>query len=210
MFAFDRDVFFKDLPLRTGLAPKPASKDGLTFLLDAFETDAGFTQIRDLAYMLATVRWETGHTFQPVKEKRASKDKNPRLWKIQNRYWSSGFFGRGYVQITWEKNYQKAGERLAGTALTLASGDLTLEADTLVNQPELVLQPPIAYAIASRGMREGWFTGKKLSDFIQDGKPPDYINARKIINGLDQAQTIATYASAFELVLRAAERKSGA
>ncbi len=83
MFAFDRDVFFKDLPLRTGLAPKPAAKDGLTFLLDAFETDAGFTQIRDLAYVLATVRWETGQTFQPVKEKRASKDKNPRLWKIQ-------------------------------------------------------------------------------------------------------------------------------
>jgi putative chitinase len=114
-----------------------------------------------LAYVLATVRWETGQTFQPVKEKRASKDKNPRLWKIQNRYWSSGFFGRGYVQITWEKNYQKAGERLAGTAFTLASGDLTVEADTLVNQPELVLQPPIAYAIAARGMREGWFTGKE-------------------------------------------------
>ncbi len=210
MFAFDRDVFFKDLQLRTGLGAKPPAKEGLTLLLDAFETDAGFTQIRDLAYVLATVRWETGQTFQPVKEKRASKDKNPRLWKIQNRYWSSGFFGRGYVQITWEKNYQKAGERLAGTAFTLDSGDLTLGADTLVNQPELVLQPPIAYAIAARGMREGWFTGKKLSDFIQDGEPPDYINARKIINGLDQAQTIATYASAFELVLRAAERKSGA
>jgi hypothetical protein len=131
MLAFDRDVFFKDLPLRTGLAPKPAAKDGLNFLLDAFEADAGFTQIRDLAYVLATVRWETGQTFQPVKEKRASKDKNPRLWKLQNRYWSSGFFGRGYVQITWEKNYQKAGERLAGTAFTLVSGDLTLEVDTL-------------------------------------------------------------------------------
>jgi hypothetical protein len=62
----------------------PAAKDGLTLVLDAFETDAGFTQIRDLAYVLATVRWETGQTFQPVKEKRASKAKNPRLWKIQN------------------------------------------------------------------------------------------------------------------------------
>jgi putative chitinase len=85
-----------------------------------------------------------------------------------------------------------------------ASDTLILQADTLVKQPELVLEPPIAYAIAARGMREGWFTGKKLSDFIQDGKPPDYINTRRIINGLDQAQTIATYASGFELVLRAA------
>ena len=203
MFAFDRDIFFKDFELRTGLTPKPPVKAGLTVLLDDVENDEGFTQIRDVAYVLATIRWETGQAFQPVKEKRASRDKNPRLWEIQNRYWTSGFFGRGYVQITWENNYQKAGERLAGTAFTLASGKLTLQADTLVKQPELVLEPSIAYAIAARGMREGWFTGKKLSDFIQDGKPPDYFNARKIINGLDQAQTLAAYANGFELVLRA-------
>ncbi len=204
MLAFDRDIFFRDLQQRTGLAPKPAAKDGLNLLLDDFDGDAGFTQIRDLAYVLATIRWETGQTFRPVKERRASQDKNPRLWEIQNHYWSSGFFGRGYVQITWENNYQKAGERLAGTAFTLASDKLTLQPDTLVKQPDLVLEPSIAYAIAARGMREGWFTGKKLSDFIQDGKPPDYVNARKIINGLDQAQTLVTYATGFELVLRAA------
>ncbi len=95
MLAFDRDIFFRDLQQRMGLAPKPAAKDGLNLLLDDFDGDAGFTQIRDLAYVLATIRWETGQTFQPVKEKRASRDKNPRLWEIQNHYWSSGFFGRG-------------------------------------------------------------------------------------------------------------------
>ena len=204
MLSFDRKVFFRDLPLRTGLTPKPAAKDGLGLLLDDFEGDAGFTQIRDVAYVLATIRWETGEGFQPVKEKRASREKNPRLWEIQNRYWSSGFFGRGYVQITWEDNYRRASERLAGTSFTVSSGALTMQDDTLVNQPDLVLHPAIAYAITARGMREGWFSGKKLSDFIQDGKPPHYVNARKIINGLDHAQTIAGYASAFELVLRAA------
>jgi len=203
MLSFDRKVFFRDLPTRTGLATNPSAKEGLSLLLDDFEGDSGFTQIRDLAYVLATIRWETGQTFQPVKEKRASHDKNPRLWEIQNRYWSSGFFGRGYVQITWEDNYQKASERLAGTNFTVSSGALTMQGDTLVQQPDLVLEPAIAYAIAARGMSEGWFTGKKLSDFIQGGKPPDYVNARKIINGLDQAQTIAGYATAFELVLRA-------
>jgi len=181
MFAFDRDIFFKDFELRTGLTPKPPVKAGLTVLLDDVENDEGFTQIRDVAYVLATIRWETGQAFQPVKEKRASRDKNP-----------------------WQNNYQTAGEHLAGTSFKLASGSLALKADTLVKQPELVLEPPIAYAIAARGMREGWFTGKKLSDFIRDGKPPDYVNARKIINGLDQAQAVAAYASAFELVLRAA------
>jgi hypothetical protein len=150
MPAVDRDIFFRDLQQRTGLAPKPAAKDGLNLLLDDFDGDAGFTQIRDLAYVLATIRWETGQTFQPVKEKRASPGKNPRLWEIQNHYWSSGFFGRGYVQITRENNYQKAGERLAGTAFTLASGKLTLQPDTLVKQPELLLEPSIAYATQAR------------------------------------------------------------
>src|SRR6266852_1266122 len=99
MPAFDRDIFFMDLQQRTGLAPKPAAKDGLNLLLDDFDGDAGFTQIRDLAYVLATIRWETGQTFQPVKEKRASRDKNPRLWEIQNHYWSSGFLAAGTSRL---------------------------------------------------------------------------------------------------------------
>jgi hypothetical protein len=42
-----------------------------------------------------------------------------------------------------------------------------------------------------------------LSDFIKDGQPPDYKNARKIINGLDRANEFAGFASNFELILRA-------
>lgn len=210
MFTFDRTIFFGDLKARTGLVPRGAAKSGLSFLLDQFQADPGFTQIRDLAYVLATIRWETAQTFQPVKEKRASRDKNPRLWEIQNRYWSSGYFGRGYVQITWENNYKRASERLTGTTFAMNSGPVTVKAETLVDKPDLVLKPEVSYAIASRGMREGWFTGKKLSDFIRDGEPPDYLNARKIINGLDQAERIAGYASGFELVLRAATADSDA
>jgi putative chitinase len=204
VFTFDRDIFFRDLRGRTGLVPKPPAKTGLQFLLNEFERDPGFTQIRDLAYVLATIRWETAETFEPVKEKRARRDTKPKLWERQNRYWGSGFCGRGYVQITWRKNYRKAGERLAGTVFVLASKPLTVQVETLVNQPDLVLEPLIAYAIAARGMREGWFTDKKLSDFIRNGQPPDYLNARKTINGLDQAERIAEYANVFELVLRAA------
>jgi hypothetical protein len=53
------------------------------------------------------------------------------------------------------------------------------------------------------GMEEGWFTGKKLSDYINGGKA-DYYGARGIINGKDRAAEIATYAKAFEAALRAA------
>ena len=210
MFAFDRAVFFSDLGARTGLVPKGAAKSGLSFLLDQFEADPLFTQIRDLAYVLATIRWETAHTFQPVKEKRASRDKNPRLLEIQNRYWPTGYFGRGYVQITWENNYKKASERLAGTTFALHSRSVTVQAKTLLDKPDLVLKPAVSYAIAARGMREGWFTRKKLADFIRGEEPPDYLNARKIINGLDQAERIAEYANGFELVLRAAKADSDA
>jgi len=60
MLTFDRDIFFRDFQARTGLVPKPSAKADLQFLLDEFEGDPGFTQIRDLAYVLATTRWEDG------------------------------------------------------------------------------------------------------------------------------------------------------
>ncbi|MGA7878804.1 MAG: hypothetical protein WCA08_24305 [Desulfoferrobacter sp.] len=52
-------------------------------------------------------------------------------------------------------------------------------------------------------MRGGWFTGKKLGDYIKDGAPPDYINVRRVINGTDRAEEIALIANQFELLLRA-------
>ena len=44
------------------------------------------------------------------------------------------------------------------------------------------------------------FTGRKLSDFL----PGDYVGARKVINGTDKAQLIASYAEIFERALQAA------
>jgi hypothetical protein len=205
MLTFERDTFFGDLQGRTGIVLEPAARAGLGFLLGQLEADPDFTQFRDAAYVLATIRWETGQTYTPVKEKRARRDRNPQLWKVQNRYWPSGFYGRGYVQITWEKNYRAAGDRLTGTVFTTDAGPMTVRSETFVDDPDLVLEPHIAYSIAARGMREGWFTGKKLSDFVRDGEAPDYVNARQVINRLDQADRIAGYANEFELVLRAAE-----
>src|SRR5216683_2503202 len=94
--------------------------------------------------------------------------------------------------------------RLSGMTFQLPSRSVTMQADTLVNEPDLALEPPIAYQIAARGMREGWFTGHKLRDYIPAGQPPDYFNARKIINGLDHSKAIARYARAFEKFLREA------
>jgi hypothetical protein len=54
----------------------------------------------------------------------------------------------------------------------------------------------------SYGMRNGSFTGKKLSDYIS-GTTADYVNARRIINGTDRAELIAGYATRLEPMLNA-------
>lgn len=54
-------------------------------------------------------------------------------------------------------------------------------------------------------MREGWFTGKRLGLYIVEAQPPDYVNARRVVNGTDHAQEIATMAAEFELLWRASQ-----
>ena len=51
----------------------------------------------------------------------------------------------------------------------------------------------------SRGMTEGWFTGLKLENYFPTHNPKwgDWVNARRIINGLDCAARIALYAQHF-------------
>ena len=203
MIDLDEQRFLTDLPSRTGLRLTPEREKAVRFVLGRLRRDPDFTMIRELAYVLATIRWETAHSFLPLKEKRASRARNPRVWELQSRYWNTGFYGRGYVQITWEKNYRNAGRKLAGTTIELAP-PLAIAADTFVQTPDHVMQPDVAYAICARGMREGWFTGKRLGHYIREGEPPDYQNARRIVNGTDHARDIADLATQFELVLRAA------
>ncbi|MGQ5525173.1 hypothetical protein ACUHMQ_18190 [Chitinimonas sp. PSY-7] len=203
---FKRHVLLTDWTARTGLSLAPARHTAISALFDLIEADPGFTQVREIAYFLATVRWESGHTFSPVQEKRFNSQRRPREWDCQNAYWKTGFYGRGLVQITWEANYKKAGQKLAGMQCTLADGSAcTLAADSLIKQPDLGLELSVAYAIGARGMREGWFTGKKLSDYIKPSLPPDYAGARRIINGIDHKDDIAAMAAQFELLLRAAQ-----
>ena len=51
-------------------------------------------------------------SWVPVHELHASQTRQPELWAIQEKYWPSGFYGRGLVQTTWEENYQKLGQAL--------------------------------------------------------------------------------------------------
>lgn len=136
-----------------------------------------------LAYVLATAYHETAHTMQPVKE--AYWVKNAEEWRRKNlRYYP--WYGRGFVQLTWEKNYIYAGEQLGM--------DLTTD-------PDSVMDPNVSAEILVRGSRDGWFTGKKLSDYITLQKS-DFKNARRIINAMDKADLIAGYAKDYDAALK--------
>ncbi len=179
----DRKVFYdrvRGKPFRGALSAAQVS--GLGALLDAWTG----SDDRQLAYLLATAYHETDATMQPIAE--YGKGKGRPYGAVDAT--GKAPYGRGYVQLTWDYNYQKADTKLG------LGGRLARNYD-------LALQPDIAARIIVRGMLEGWFTGRKLADYIGTGKA-DYLNARRIINGTDKAGLIAGYAASFEDALKAA------
>lgn len=177
--------------------------DEINFIVDAMDKDKSISYPQG-AYILATTWWETANTMLPIAEYGKGRNKTYGTWyrnsKNQLYSFKNGsknttylqadfpylYYGRGYVQLTWFDNYQKASEKLAHNFL---------------DSPEDVMKKDYAIQILLTGMKEGWFTGKKLSDYIYQSKK-EYENARRIINGSDKANLIAGYATIFEKALR--------
>lgn len=173
---------------------KDTTAPGFRALLTMLQVDDEITDPRWAAYMLATARWECAQKWEPIEEfgkGRGHKYGEPVSVQVNGQTYSNVYYGRGYVQLTWEGNY-------ATMSHALGLGDL------LVTNPEHLLERPIAYKVMSFGMRHGSFTGASLRRFISDSNC-DYVNARKIINGLDQADIIAGYAREFEQLLSDAQ-----
>lgn len=189
--------------------------EGIEALLDA---SAAFkvNDPRHIAYILATPVIETGGTFQPIVEnlnysEQGLRNTFPKYFsaadakayarqpqKIANRAYgnrmgngpeTSGdgwrYRGRGYCQITGRNNYSKFSDLLG---------------IDLVANPDLALTDEVAGKIITIGMRDGIFTGKRLGDYFTSNGS-DWVNARRIINGLDRANDIAGYAKKFHAAL---------
>jgi len=190
----NRDAFFATVRANPfGGALTRGQVDGLNALLDAFGKITPPLDLRWQAYMLGTTFHETARTMQPIEE--IGKGRG-RAYGHPAGPWHQVYDGRGDVQLTWQQNYVHATQRLR--ALGMIGSDVDL-----ARNPDLALRPEIAAAIMIHGMQEGWFTGRKLSDYFGD-RVTDWIGARRIINGLDCTAKIAGYARAFLAALSAA------
>jgi len=198
MFTFNDEAFLDGYKKRFG-PMKTELADSIKFLLAKMEIDQRFTinptDRYQLAYCLATFKWETAHTLQPIDEYGSTEYFNRRYGpdtptgkRLGNVEPGDGakFHGRGYVQLTGRSNYEKTGAFFH---------------QDLLGNPSKAKEPSLAYEIAVEGMRQGWFTGKKLSQFFKAGQPPDFEGARVIINGHDKAQTIADIARRMDELL---------
>lgn len=163
--------------------------------LDAEVLGPEDVSLRMKAYVLATVKHEVGDTWLPIIERGGiayfSRYESGSLGAmLGNTTSGDGYIyrGRGYCQVTGRNNYKKFGKLLS----------IRLE-----ENPDLALQPDIALRILVVGMKDGLFTGKKLSNYITKSTT-DYVNARRIINGdvAKNGQKIADYALKIETIIK--------
>lgn len=175
--------------------------DGLNIILDTVNSEEfNIQDVRHVAYILATSFWETGRTMQAVKEKTDKtgdayffkmydiNGSRPQVAKrLGNLQSGDGikFAGRGQVQLTGRTNYTKMSQYL------------NLD---LINKPDLLLDSKVSARVLVYGILNGSFTGVGIKKYITTTKV-DYVNARRIINGIDKAQEIASIAKSFERAL---------
>lgn len=204
--SLNRQTFFnavRSQPFGGSLTASQVS--GIGALLDACPSSFS---VDWLAYCLATAFHETARTMLPIKEYGGAayyfkmydpKGSRPSVAAaLGNTQLGDGalYAGRGFVQLTGRSNYRRATSRLQDKGYLVPGEDLE-------RNPDLALVPDTAAAVMFIGMSEGWFTGKKLSDYFT-ATLSDPVSARRIINGTDKAAAIAGYHRLFKQALKGA------
>jgi hypothetical protein len=196
MHRINRNFFFSQarLSLFLGKLAQP-QVDGHAAILDHWEARHADRDDRWLAYILGTAHHETDRKMQPIREYGGNgyftrmydpppSGQRPQVARsLGNTAAGDGcrFCGRGFVQLTGRRNYAKWSERLGVD---------------MVADPLLAMNLAHATAILIEGSIDGSFTGKKLSDYFNKQRE-DWVQARRIINGLDRAQLIADHAKRY-------------
>ncbi|HEX2446892.1 MAG TPA: hypothetical protein VHK26_01730 [Methyloceanibacter sp.] len=120
------------------------TRRSLNRILDYWEKNHAKDDDRWLAYALGTAHHETDRTFGPIREYGRGRGK---------KYYP--YYGRGLVQLTWERNYRKMSP-VVGV--------------DLVKYPDRALDLTNAIPIMFIGMKQGTFTGKKFTDYFNKSK----------------------------------------
>lgn len=167
----DRKIFFAGVRKNFG-SLNQGQVDGFNHILEEWERRA-LTDLRWLAYILASVWHETAFTMQPIVERGSAA-------YLQGKPYYP-WIGRGLIQITWKKNYDKFG----------------------IKDPADALAWPVALRVLFDGMIKGMFTGKGLPQYFND-RVNDPRNARRIVNGLDKASEITAHHAKFLGILKLA------
>lgn len=133
-----------------------------------------------IAYVLATAEHESAG-FSTLEEFDDGTKYENRA-DLQNTRPGDGprFKGRGYVQLTGRGNYTSYA-RITGFEL--------------VKLPTVLMnRAALSVFVIVDGMSRGAYTGRRLDEFVSAGRA-DFVNARRVVNGLDRAEKIAGQAN---------------
>jgi len=174
---FNREIFF-DIVREDLFGPLDQEQvDGMEMILAVWEKYRSGSDLRWLAYMLATTMHETASTMQPIEE--YGHGKGMKYGSIDPETGQT-YYGRGFVQTTWRDNYARADREIAAQFPGIET-DCEWHADQQ-------LDPKVAAATMFLGMEQGWFRthddGKPetLARYFND-EDNDPFEAREIING---------------------------
>lgn len=174
-----------------------AQIDGFNAIIDEFNT-LKISDKRLVAYIMATSVFETSKKMLPKEETGTdeyfrqmydvSGERSAIAVRMGNTEIGDGikYKKRGIIQLLGKKAYQKFGD---------------LVEEDLVNDPSLVLDLKISTKLLVDGMLKGWYTGVTLYNYITPSKT-DYTNARRTVNGTDNAKRIALMAEQLELAIK--------
>jgi peptidoglycan hydrolase-like protein with peptidoglycan-binding domain len=135
----------------------------------------GITDKGQIAYILATAQHESRFGQWMVEFASGQNYEGRRDLGNLNLGDGARYKGRGFVQIIGRRNYTEWGQRLG---------------IDLVNHPDKVTDYTVAAKILVLAMGDGIFTSRRLSQYVNESIR-DFYNARRVINGLDQASHIA-------------------
>jgi hypothetical protein len=171
---FNRDIYF-DVVRKNLFGGKLTQQqvDGQNHILYEWERKVMTTDLRWLAYPLATTIHETASTMWPIAEYGKGKGMD---YGKPDPITGETYYGRGFVQLTWADNYKKATEKLG----LVGNDDIYWHADRAMDSH-------IAADVMFLGMRDGWFrssngTPNTLAKYFDDNTNDAYM-AREIING---------------------------